>query len=190
MADESFINLPAKAKDHRGERHGRLVMVGPVGQGRNGDIIWLAKCDCGGEMRDRYYNIRHSKGCGCHRAERMATLQLQHGHARERELDGTPIPRERTYCTWLSMKARCYDRNHDHYDLYGARGIRVCDRWKNDFSAFLADMGIRPPGRTLDRIDGRKDYSPGNCRWATPLMQRHNQERWIRRHRREASPAA
>lgn len=73
------------------------------------------------------------------------------------------------------MKSRCNNPNVRYFHLWGGRGIKVCDRWQNDFSAFLADMGERPPGTTLDRYpnpDG--NYEPGNCRWATPKEQADN----------------
>ena len=73
------------------------------------------------------------------------------------------------------MKQRCYNPKHDTYDLYGGRGITVCDRWIDDFPAFLADMGRRPSWRhSIDRIDPNGIYEPGNCRWATPAQQTAN----------------
>ena len=79
------------------------------------------------------------------------------------------------YLTWTRMKARCNNPNYPKYHLYGGRGISVCDRWHNDFSAFLADMGRRPPEKTsIDRIDGDKGYKPGNCRWADDFEQNRN----------------
>lgn len=80
-----------------------------------------------------------------------------------------------TYQSWQDMKQRCYNQKNAQYKNYGARGITVCDRWRNDFSAFLADMKAKPAGLTLDRIDNNKGYEPGNCRWATPAQQRVNQ---------------
>lgn len=83
------------------------------------------------------------------------------------------VSRTPTYRTWDNMRTRCFNRNNENYKYYGARGITVCPQW-NTFAAFLADMGERPPGKTLDRIDPNGNYEPGNCRWATPATQRWN----------------
>lgn len=72
------------------------------------------------------------------------------------------------------MRDRCNYPTNGNYEWYGGRGISVCDRWA-EFSEFLADMGERPEGKTLDRIDPDGNYEPNNCRWATPKEQRNNQ---------------
>ena len=70
------------------------------------------------------------------------------------------------------MKKRCYLESHHNYPIYGARGIIVCDRWRDNFDMFLQDMGLKPtPEHTLDRINSNGNYEPSNCRWATPLEQ-------------------
>lgn len=78
-----------------------------------------------------------------------------------------------TYKAWAAMRARCFCVTHGNYARYGGRGVAICARWQS-FEAFLADMGPKPPGLSLDRIDGSKGYEPHNCRWATAKEQANN----------------
>lgn len=80
-----------------------------------------------------------------------------------------------TYYSWLAMKTRCYNKNREDWPRYGGRGISVCDRWRDSFENFFADMGPRPTGMTIDRYpDNDGNYEPGNCRWATKSQQTSN----------------
>lgn len=87
------------------------------------------------------------------------------------------LSRTPTHNTWVNMIQRCTNPNHTFFAEYGGRGISVCARWRDSFAAFLADMGERPEGTTLDRIDNNGHYEPQNCRWATPTTQVRNSRR-------------
>jgi len=78
------------------------------------------------------------------------------------------------YQIWQGMKARCLNPNNKHYANYGARGIKICNNWINDFNQFVHDMGERPQGYSIDRINNDGDYSPNNCKWSTKKEQQRN----------------
>lgn len=78
------------------------------------------------------------------------------------------------YQVWAAIIQRCTNPAHRSYPIYGGRGIKICETWRNSFGTFLADMGERPPGSSIDRINGAGNYEPGNCRWASSKDQRLN----------------
>lgn len=122
------------------------------------------ECGVAFEVPDR--KVRAGGGKYCSRSCSIAFNGRRHGHTGHNS-------QSRTYVSWAAMKGRCLNPENPKFYLYGGAGIKVCDRWM-DFAAFLADMGERPKGMSLDRIDGTGDYEPGNCQWATPRRQSCN----------------
>lgn len=160
--------------DLTGMRFGRLVVVGLSGGKapyRNA-VLWLCKCDCGRDKITVTASLRAgiTQSCGCLQIERSKAVSTAHGHSRSR---GKRSP-SRTYGSWSAMLRRCYDNKAISYPHYGALGISVTKPWRDSFESFLNDMGERPDGMTLDRIDNRFGYFMANCRWATPQQQADN----------------
>lgn len=163
-----------KRKELAGQRFGKLVVVKSTGKNTAGRYLWECICDCGKHIVLRSDLLRRgiSDNCGCLTKEKMSRWGLKHG----KTINGNPNGNT-TYVSWKGMKQRCCNPNSDQYHYYGARGVTVCDRWINSFENFLEDMGERPEGLTLDRIDSNGNYEPGNCRWADYYIQNNNKRR-------------
>jgi len=133
--------------------------------------MMLCRCKCGVEKEVFRTVITSggSKSCGCKRGELFIKSRTRHGHARK----GAPTPE---YKAWEAMISRCENPTSCSYKWYGARGIKVCSQWRESFSAFLKDMGLRPSSEySIDRFpDSNGNYEPGNCRWATVNEQNGN----------------
>jgi hypothetical protein len=126
-----------------------------------GGSKWACACVCGGSTTAVTGNLRsgNSQSCGCRKRAVLGESTVTHGWC------GTP-----TYRSWKAMRTRCKNPSTPAYKNYGGRGITVCERWLK-FENFLADMGERQQGHSLERKDNNKGYRPDNCVWATPLEQ-------------------
>lgn len=147
-------------KDLSGNVFGYLTVIRQDGRNKWNQPMWLCRCQCGKERIVRGSSLRtgRSRSCGC--------------------LQANPEYKTAAYNSWDAMIQRCNNPKHPKYASYGARGIRVCERWL-DFKVFLEDMGQKPNGLSLDRIDNDGHYEPGNCRWATRKQQQNNRRNTV-----------
>lgn len=160
-----------KSVDCVGTRFGKLTVIERAESNKFGKARWRCLCDCGGEVTTTRNQLvsGNTRSCGCLHHKALVERNTKHGHANR----GKQSP---AYYSWCSMLSRCRNENYPKYSIYGALGVTVCERWLN-FENFLADMGERPKGTTLDRIDPFGNYEADNCRWATPTEQANNQRR-------------
>lgn len=156
-----------KMRDLSGQKFSRLTVIELAGKAANKNMLWKCLCECGNETVVASSNIVRgvTRSCGCLKIERQREANIKHGQ------HGSGAQK-----SWMSMRQRCLNPNTPAYSSYGGRGITICQRW-DSFKNFLADMGPRPDGLELDRIDVNGNYEPANCRWATPLQQGRNQRK-------------
>lgn len=158
-----------------GQRFGRLTVVSQAASDRFHHIRWNCLCDCGKIKVVLSNSLRYgkTKSCGCIQREKVAQRNSTHNSSKTY-----------LYNVWCAMKSRCYNSNDTHYKYYGARGISVCEEWKDDFVAFqkwayengyFEDKTAKGKNiLTIDRIDTNGNYKPSNCRWITTAEQNRN----------------
>ena len=161
--------IPARFIDHSGEVFSRLTVVRNNTEGPKSTLEVFATCSCGsGEKVYNYYDLTCGlvKSCGCLKKEMVGKTNYKHG-----------MSDSKLYDIWFAMKDRCLNPNNPMYNLYGGRGISVCDEWMSS-SNFFRDMSEGyADGLYIDRIDFNGDYCNKNCRWATPTVSNHNKRK-------------
>jgi hypothetical protein len=148
-----------------GTKSGKLTVIdGPFKRENRHGAYWMCKCDCGKTLPTYIGSNslihKKSQSCGCLQIERVRQSNTTHG-----------LTKTRTYVSWKSMWQRCTDVSHKSHEYYKSR--TPVDRWKS-FDLFLIDMGERPTGKSLERIDNEKPYGPDNCKWANAHEQQGN----------------
>lgn len=159
--------------DRTQQRFGRLIVISRdtsrplASNGRR--VYWICRCDCGVEKSIAGHELASgdSQSCGCLHRETLGALTRTHGQSHGANKSGA-------YSSWMAAKMRCENPMNVGYVRYGGRGIKMCKRWSENFKEFLKDMGERPIGMSLDRINSNGNYEPLNCRWATQSQQTRN----------------
>lgn len=156
--------------DITNRQFGNWLVKGIAGKNKWKQILWHCECVCGTSaiLIGTSLKAGLSRKCLKCRNNKFSVDNIQHGHSRSNLGKGS-----REYSSWAGMRNRCNSISSDKYYLYGGRGIKVCERWSK-FASFLEDMGHRPEGQTLDRIDVNGDYEPTNCKWSTCKEQASN----------------
>lgn len=150
--------------DMTGKKYGRLTVLKLDHKDKRNECFWLCRCDCGNTTIVSGYKLRtgHTRSCGCYREETRGDHHRSHG-----------MTDTKLYTIWCNMKARCHNPKNDMYYRYGARGIQVCDEWRNSFDTFMewANKAGYREGLSIERVDIDKGYNPENCRWITKKEQ-------------------
>lgn len=166
--------MMAQRLDIVGEKYARLLVIEYSHQDKHGKSQWKCLCDCGNEVTTSGAAMRkgNTTSCGCYNLERVGQMNYKHGGC------GSGVEfYHPNYQSWMAMRQRCYLETVEHYCEYGGRGIIVQESWLDEFEGlknFTEDMGLRPDGLSLDRIDPNGNYTKENCRWATDSLQAYN----------------
>jgi len=132
---------------------------------KDGHIQWLCQCSCGDVGTYLATRVKHNRVAGCQKCAHALTGSRVRTHG---------MKNTATYSSWISMKDRCTNPESKDFARYGGKGITVCDQWLNSFEQFYKDIGEKPNGTSIDRINNDQGYSPKNCRWATHSQQQLN----------------
>ncbi|MDY7537542.1 hypothetical protein RGU72_04655 [Undibacterium sp. 5I1] len=159
-----------KIVDLTGRTFGRLKVIAQDTYVPGKHKRWKCLCECGKKISFRGTSLTQEdvKSCGCLRKDRGSKSLTKHG-----------LYYHTSYSTWSRMMTRCYNVKSADFPEYGGRGIIVCARW-HDVANFIADMGVKPLGASIDRIENDKGYKPDNCRWSNPVEQANNTRKNVR----------
>ncbi len=172
MSDANSTKFHANGIDLTNKKFGSLTVLEFVGRTARGAYLWKCRCECGTIIETIGSDLSRPRDprrhCGCQRSANISTAKRTHG-----------LSKNLVFKIWERMISRCHNSQDEAFAYYGGRGIAVCNRWRESFADFLADVGERPSRKhSIDRYPNNDgNYEPGNCRWATDTEQSRNTRR-------------